>query len=79
MFGDQPLDNQPRRELKSLAQFAKEAGRQPGEGKVPKCPACGKRLFYVTSTWHLADGTIRRLRKCSACGHAMNSTEVFDE
>ena len=54
------------------------AGRKPGGGKVPVCPACGKRLFYVVSTWHLADGTTRRLRKCSACGHAANSKEVFD-
>jgi hypothetical protein len=56
-------------------------GELRGDGHVPRvrvCPACGRRLFLVTNTWRLADGTIRRLRKCSMCGHAANSSEVFD-
>jgi DNA-directed RNA polymerase subunit RPC12/RpoP len=59
--------------------MAELAGRDPGGGKVRRCPACNRRLFYVVSTWNLANGTIRRLRKCSICGHAVNSSEVFDE
>lgn len=55
------------------------SGQESGGGKVRKCPACKRRLFYVVSTWQNADGTIRRLRKCSICGHALNSSEVFDE
>ena len=33
----------------------------------------------VESSWENADGTIRRLLKCSHCGHAANSSEVYDE
>jgi len=70
-------DSDPFQERKSLAEIAKAAGNQPG-GKVRVCPNCGKRLFLVTNIWHLADGTIRRQRKCSLCGHAANSSEVYD-
>ncbi|NQT12906.1 MAG: transposase [Planctomycetes bacterium] len=64
---------------KSLQELKAEAESTPGGGKVRTCPGCGKRLFYVTTTWENKDGTIRRLRKCSACGHVANSSEVFDE
>lgn len=69
-----PPDQRP-----SLQQLKGDDG--PGTGSVRVCPNCGKRLFLVTSTWHLQDGTTRRLRKCSACGHCVNSTvtEKFDE
>ena len=66
------------KKAKSLQELAAEAEKDPGGGKVRMCPACGKRLFLVENTWHLADGTIRRQRKCAACGHAANSSEVYD-
>jgi len=68
-------EQKPRR---SLAELAAEAGRQPGDVRVRMCPECGRRLFYVQRTWTLRDGTIRRARACSACGHVANSSEVFD-
>jgi len=77
-MSDQDPQHPKETRYKSLADMAADAGRKPS-GKVPICPECGRRLFYVISTWHLADGSTRRLRKCSACGHAINSTEVFDE
>jgi DNA-directed RNA polymerase subunit M/transcription elongation factor TFIIS len=52
-------------------------GEPAGGGRVRHCPKCRKRLFYVTNTWTLADGTIRRLRKCWACGHTLDSRESF--
>lgn len=67
------------KKAKSLQEMAAEGGSDPGGGKVRMCPGCKRRLFYVVSTWTNADGTIRRLRKCSICGHAVNSSEVFDE
>ena len=70
-------ESTPPEDRKSLAELASEAGRQPS-GRVPECPHCHRRLFYVVSTWHLADGTTRRLRRCTACGHVLTSSEVFD-
>lgn len=65
----------PPKDRPSLAELK---GGQP-EGRVQHCPACGRRLFYVMQTWTNKDGTIRRQRKCSMCGHVVNSSETFDE
>ncbi len=71
MTGFPPPDDRPT--------MGELAGKKIEEGKVRRCPDCHRRLFYVTNTWTLADGTIRRLRKCSACGYVIDSREVYDK
>jgi len=68
-----PEDRPPPEDRPTLGELAGE----PAAGKVRACPGCGKRLFYVVSTWHLRDGTTRRLRRCSSCGHVADSSETF--
>jgi hypothetical protein len=66
------------REQNARPTLADLQGAPAPDGRVRRCPACRRRLFYVVRTWTLRDGTIRRLRKCAACGHPASSSERFD-
>ena len=62
----------PPKEPLTLAEMAALAR---GSGGV-ECPKCACRDSRVVNTWRLADGTIRRDRRCRNCGEPLpTSTE----
>jgi hypothetical protein len=58
-----------------LADYAAEARGSAGL----ECPGCGCRHFFVKNTWHLKDGTVRRLRICRFCGRPTTTSERIPE
>jgi len=39
------------------------------------CPQCGCRHIPVVSTYRIADGVVRRYRRCRHCGRPITTTE----